>query len=175
MNLSPKTTCIERSYVFGQWGGLSRQIPLYLIWFSHGVGPVHCNQEKNNGNGIKTDCIRNFPSQDESIFNVIDENDESLLLEPVTCQGITGSFTTNKNPTRVPVSFFLTYYLSTRSSQRPCTAFLIFLFLIPIPHTKKVLLKKKISAACLRHRRCMSAAQVCLLSQGETRLHKSRK
>ncbi len=29
MNLSPKTTCLERPYFYGQWGGLSRQVLLY--------------------------------------------------------------------------------------------------------------------------------------------------
>ncbi len=29
MNLSPKTTCLERPYFGDQLGGLSRQIPLY--------------------------------------------------------------------------------------------------------------------------------------------------
>ncbi len=26
MNLSPKTTCLERPYFYGRWGGLSRQV-----------------------------------------------------------------------------------------------------------------------------------------------------
>ncbi len=29
LNLSPKTTCLERPYFYGQWGGLSRQVLLY--------------------------------------------------------------------------------------------------------------------------------------------------
>ncbi len=35
MNLSPKTTCLEGLYFYGQWGGLSRQVLLYsevLLW-----------------------------------------------------------------------------------------------------------------------------------------------
>ena len=30
LNLSPKTTCLERPYFYVRWGGLSRQVPLYL-------------------------------------------------------------------------------------------------------------------------------------------------
>ncbi len=31
LNLSPKTTCLERPYFYGQCGGLSRQVLLYSL------------------------------------------------------------------------------------------------------------------------------------------------
>ncbi len=31
LNLAPKTTCLERPYIYGQQGGLSRQVLLYAV------------------------------------------------------------------------------------------------------------------------------------------------
>ncbi len=31
LNLSPKSTCLERPYFYGQWGGLSRQVLMYIL------------------------------------------------------------------------------------------------------------------------------------------------
>ncbi len=35
LNLSPKTTCLEKPHFHGQWGGLSRQVLLYM--YLHGL------------------------------------------------------------------------------------------------------------------------------------------
>ncbi len=44
LNLSPKTTCLERPYFYGRWGGLSRHVPLCKKSPSRLISTGHLNK-----------------------------------------------------------------------------------------------------------------------------------